>query len=301
VVLAAAFTGFASSRPSIRTLPSQYFTPTALWVTSSWSATVGVSRKSNPSDGTRTVQRVLASLGRVEELEANGKLDALLRSGARFSETAMVISSLQAGTLESSASVRIGAAMVFGRLWEQTGCHKVVEQLAAGRGFGFPVERAVLASVLHRLVVSGSDRACDKWLDAYQIDGAAGLELHQLYRAMAWLGVMLIATGVGIFIKKHLVDIGPLTVAMLIHNTVRAAQMRRVERRVGRDHLLRGQSRGHPRPQTLHSSRAQLCFSAMKADAGGKGAQAEPSFDSRLLHHHQSSGRGRQLSLLVGT
>lgn len=42
--------------------------------------------------------------------------------------------------------------------------------------------------MLHRLVVSGSDRACDKWLDAYHIDGANGLELHQLYRAMAWLG-----------------------------------------------------------------------------------------------------------------
>ena len=142
----------------------------------------------NTRDGTRTVQRVLATLGRVEDLEADGKLDALLRSGARFSETAMVISSLQAGTLESSASVRIGAAMVFGRLWEQTGCRTVVERLAAGRNFGFPLERAVFASVLHRLMVSGSDRACEKWLDAYRIEGAEPLELHQLYRAMAWLG-----------------------------------------------------------------------------------------------------------------
>jgi hypothetical protein len=142
----------------------------------------------NTRDGARTRQRVLATLGRVEELEADGRLDALLRSGARFSDTALLISSLQAGTLEASASLRIGAPMVFGRLWEQTGCHRVIERLASGRGFGFPVERAVFASVLHRLVVSGSDRACDKWLDAYQIDGADRLGLHQLYRAMAWLG-----------------------------------------------------------------------------------------------------------------
>src|SRR5215470_3870390 len=123
----------------------------------------------NTRDGARTVQRVLATLGRVEDLEADGKLDALLRSGARFSDTALLISSLQAGTLE-------------------TGACRVIEQLAAGRGFGFPLERAVFASVLHRLVVSGSDRACEKWLDAYHIDGADGLELHQLYRAIAWLG-----------------------------------------------------------------------------------------------------------------
>jgi len=146
----------------------------------------------NTRDGARTVQRVLATLGRVEELQADGRLDTLLRSGARFSETALLISSLQAGTLEASAALRIGAPMIFGRLWEQTGCRQVVEQLAKGRSFGFPLERAVFASVLHRLVVSGSDRACEKWLEAYRIDGADGLELHQLYRAMAWLGEELI-------------------------------------------------------------------------------------------------------------
>ena len=41
---------------------------------------------------------------------------------------------------------------------------------------------------MHRLVVSGSDRACETWLDAYHIEAAEGLQLHQLYRAMAWLG-----------------------------------------------------------------------------------------------------------------
>src|SRR5256714_1848320 len=117
----------------------------------------------NTRDGASTRQRVLATLGRVEDLEANGRLDALLRSGARFSDTALLISSLQAGTLETGASLRIGAPMIFGRLWEQTGCHKVIERLAAGRGFGFPVERAVFTSVLHRLVGSGADRACETW------------------------------------------------------------------------------------------------------------------------------------------
>jgi hypothetical protein len=64
----------------------------------------------------------------------------------------------------------------------------VIEQLAKGRRFGFSLERAVFASVMRRLVVSGSDRACETWLDAYHIEAAEGLQLHQLYRAMAWLG-----------------------------------------------------------------------------------------------------------------
>ena len=66
-----------------------------------------------------------------------------------------------------------------------------IERLAAGRNFGFSLERAVFASVLHRLVVSGSDRACSAWLDAYDIESVGVLDLHHLYRAMAWLGEAL--------------------------------------------------------------------------------------------------------------
>ena len=102
----------------------------------------------NKRDGRRTVQRVLATLGRLEDLEADGRLDTLLRSGARFCETAMLISTLRAGTLEGASSLRIGPPMVFGRLWEQAGCRAVIEQLAAGRNFGFPLERAIFVSVL---------------------------------------------------------------------------------------------------------------------------------------------------------
>lgn len=35
-------------------------------------------------------------------------------------------------------------------------------------------------------------------------------------RALAWLGVMLIATGVGIVVKKHFHEIGPLSIAVII-------------------------------------------------------------------------------------
>ena len=145
----------------------------------------------NTRDGAKTRQSVIATLGRVDELEAAGKLDALLRSGARLCETAMLVSSLREGTLDAVASLRIGAPLVFGRLWEETGCRAVVEKLVGDRAFEFPIERAIFATVLHRLMVSGSDRACERWLEAYRIDGTKGLELHHLYRAMTWLGEAL--------------------------------------------------------------------------------------------------------------
>jgi len=79
----------------------------------------------------------------------------------------------------------IGPALVFERLWQQTGCQQVIGRLLEQRKFGFPVERAVFLTVLHRLFPSGSDRAADKWKETIDIKGVEGLQLHHLYRAMA--------------------------------------------------------------------------------------------------------------------
>ena len=142
-------------------------------------------------EGDQVRQHVVATLGRAEEWTGTGKLDQLLQSGARMSETALVLSAFRAGVGLAVDNRRIGAALVFDRLWRETGCRAAIENLLADRQFGFAVERAVFASVLHRLCVSGSDRACDKWLDGHKLAGTEGLELHHLYRAMAWLGEAL--------------------------------------------------------------------------------------------------------------
>jgi len=83
---------------------------------------------------------------------------------------------------------RIGPPLLFERLWRDTGCGAVLHELLAGRGFESSVERAVFLTVLHRLMISGSDRACEQWREDYRIDGVGALRLHHLYRAMAWLG-----------------------------------------------------------------------------------------------------------------
>ena len=47
---------------------------------------------------------------------------------------------------------------------------------------------AVFLTVLHRLIRQRLDRAADRWREDYRIAGIEGLDLHHLYRAMAWLG-----------------------------------------------------------------------------------------------------------------
>src|ERR1700682_2112460 len=113
--------------------------------------------------GDQVRQQVMATLGRYEDLQASGQLERLLRSGARFAAKAMVLSAATAETAIKIAVQRIGPALVFERLWEETGCRAVIADLAKGRGYKFALERAVFLTVLHRLFVSGSDRAADRW------------------------------------------------------------------------------------------------------------------------------------------
>jgi hypothetical protein len=132
---------------------------------------------------------VIATLGRLDVLAASGQLARLVRSGARFVTQAMVLSAAQD---DATAAVRrIGPALVFERLWVEAGCRAVIEDLAKARKHGFALERAIFLTVLHRLMNGGSDLAADRWREDYRIAGAEALELHHLYRAMAWLGEAL--------------------------------------------------------------------------------------------------------------
>jgi Transposase DDE domain len=143
----------------------------------------------NQRDGTAVRQNVIATVGRTDDLAARGTLASLLASGARFCDQVMLLSTLQADLDGPHMLAKhIGPPLLFGRLWEETGCKAVVEGLLADRGFEFSVERAVFATVLHRIMISGADRACEKWMEDYDIPGVDGLALHHLYRAMAWLG-----------------------------------------------------------------------------------------------------------------
>ena len=142
----------------------------------------------------KVTQRVLFRLGRLDQLLASGQLDSLIQSLGRFSEKLAVLGAHARGDSIATRSARIGPALIFERLWQGCSIDKVLTSLLKGRRFEFSVERAIFLTVLHRLFAPGSDRAAEKWKDDYTIEGVADLELHHLYRAMAWLGEVLPST-----------------------------------------------------------------------------------------------------------
>lgn len=133
-------------------------------------------------------QEVIATLGRVDVLRKTGQIDGLLASGSRFANRVAVLDAHRRGKMAGAESRRIGASVVFERLWKESGAPKAMKELLRERKYGFDVERAVFVTVLHRLFDPGSDRAAEVWRKRYKIAGAERLGLHHLYRTMAWLG-----------------------------------------------------------------------------------------------------------------
>lgn len=140
----------------------------------------------------RSRQRVIATVGRLDELQQGGQLEGLLESGAKFAEAALVLTAHREGRVPSICHRRIGPALIFGRLWDELQLPQVFDAVVAGRRFELPLERILFLTVLHRLFAPGSDRSCVLvWKQDYEIPGTEEVELHQVYRAMAWLGTPL--------------------------------------------------------------------------------------------------------------
>lgn len=155
-------------------------------------------------EGKKVRQRTVLALGRKDVLLASGQLDRLTASIARYSDRNLILSDISAGRI---SALRIGGPLLFGRLWERLGIGEVLEEVLAGRRFGFAVERAVFVASLHRLFVSGSDRSCVDWMQSYAIEGAGDLALHQFYRAMAWLGEEIEEKAEGALVPRCVKDV----------------------------------------------------------------------------------------------
>src|SRR5215813_2145389 len=67
----------------------------------------------------------------------DGTLERLLRSGARFAHSAVVLTAYEKGEATAIATRQLGPALALERLWRETGCKQVISALAAEREFQF--------------------------------------------------------------------------------------------------------------------------------------------------------------------
>src|SRR5216683_3063423 len=142
-----------------------------------------------PSNSSSTVPgcTAIGNRGRRDRLVADGSLDALLASLAKFSERLRVVEKVRTEGLHAHTSRSWGPALVFDRLWREQGLPDLLRRLGRDRRFEFDLERVTFALALQRLCAPGSDLQGSAWLRTVESPGFSSIELQHLYRTVGFL------------------------------------------------------------------------------------------------------------------
>jgi hypothetical protein len=139
----------------------------------------------NFREGERVRQRIIGSLGRLDELLASGDLERVIRQLVERCPSVRLIQAEQAGTLAVQSDQTWGPVLVFDRLWEDLGLKALLPRLV--RGVDFDFERMIFAQVLQRFCEPGSDLRGSKWIATMHEPTFARLRLEHFYRSLGRL------------------------------------------------------------------------------------------------------------------
>lgn len=127
----------------------------------------------------RARQRVIANLGRVEELQ-KGQIDRLIQQLTKFTETKWI-----KAHLEDSANIvwtkSWGPALVFRHLWEKLGLKSVLKSIPNSSEV---TPAAIFAMVLNRLCDPQSKLGVSEWVNTMYCPEFESLQLQHYYRVL---------------------------------------------------------------------------------------------------------------------
>lgn len=141
----------------------------------------------NRRENGRVRQRILGSLGRLDELVAKGDLERVIKGLVEHCPQIKLARAQREQTLAAEQDRVWGPVLVFERLWEELGLAELFRTLGRGRRLKFDVERGAFALVLQRLLAPGSDLAGSKWVDTVEARGFDKLQLQHFYKSVGLL------------------------------------------------------------------------------------------------------------------
>ena len=83
----------------------------------------------NRREGKKISQRVVATIGRMDELRAGGDIETIIRSLSRFSEKVLLILSARGNADAQATAKKIGPSLIFERLWQELGIGKILHRI----------------------------------------------------------------------------------------------------------------------------------------------------------------------------
>ncbi|HEY3275276.1 MAG TPA: hypothetical protein VGJ94_01545 [Syntrophorhabdaceae bacterium] len=101
----------------------------------------------------KSVQRVIATLGRMDQLKARGEIESVVRSLSRFTDKPILLLSERSEGIRTDVR-KAGPSLVFERLWEDMGIAAIFHQVNSENNTPFRQETEVFRSVLHCILGS---------------------------------------------------------------------------------------------------------------------------------------------------
>ncbi|HHV76074.1 MAG TPA: hypothetical protein GXX39_01705 [Syntrophothermus lipocalidus] len=132
-------------------------------------------------------QRVICTLGRLDQLQEYGQIERLVEGLVRFTKEQALMMQAE-DTLAVEWTKELGLDLVFRRIWEQCGLKEIIEAKVSETKIEFNVAEAVFAMVLNRLSEPMSKLGVAEWAanDVYD-PGFEELKLWHYYRALDFL------------------------------------------------------------------------------------------------------------------
>ncbi|HHV78362.1 MAG TPA: IS1634 family transposase [Firmicutes bacterium] len=135
--------------------------------------------------GGKVRQRVVANLGRLDELQDGGAIDKLIEHLARFSKKQYILDRVR--QIEAKQAKTWGPVLIFRRLWEELRLSATFDHLLEKTGVETDFEEAAFAMVLNRLLDPMSKLRVSEWVKTIYRPEWDKLELHHFYRALDFL------------------------------------------------------------------------------------------------------------------
>ena len=136
-------------------------------------------------DKRRTCQKVLFTLGRLDELQETGQIDSITRSLSRFCQKLHLVDMSKDVSVEQAYVY--GSVYVLRKLFERTPIQEIVEEVSRiHQQMEIPFVEAVFAMIVSRFVKPCSKLSLkERWLDRlYPELIRVELPLHHLYRSL---------------------------------------------------------------------------------------------------------------------
>lgn len=136
-------------------------------------------------EGGRVRQKIVANLGRLDELIVSGTLEKLTEAFSRYVEKKELL--CKAEELMATSALSFGPVPVFASLWEKLGLPEAITSATQRETATYDPAPVIFRMVLGRLLDPSSKLSTHRWAETIWWDDEAVVELQHYYRSLGIL------------------------------------------------------------------------------------------------------------------